>query len=159
ERVNATGSRKVKKLLLADDYDGVLAVAREQVEGSAHALDVSVALTERADERAQMARVVKKLAMGVEAPLVIDSTEADVQRAPLERSPGRALTNSINLENGTARIEAVLPLAVEHGAAVVALTIDEHGMAQTAARKLEIASRIHDICTREYGLAPEDLVF
>src|SRR5581483_3652968 len=77
ERVNATGSRKVKRLLLADDYDGVLQVAREQVEGSAHALDVSVALTERADEANQMARVVKKLAMGVEGPLVIDSTEAD----------------------------------------------------------------------------------
>jgi 5-methyltetrahydrofolate--homocysteine methyltransferase len=159
ERVNATGSRKVKRLLLADDYDGVLQVAREQVEGSAHALDVSVALTERADEANQMARVVKKLAMGVEAPLVIDSTEADVQRAALELYPGRAIINSINLENGLARIEAVVPLAVEHGAAVVALTIDEQGMAQTAERKAAIARRIHDICTREYGLAPEDLIF
>jgi 5-methyltetrahydrofolate--homocysteine methyltransferase len=159
ERVNATGSRKVKRLLLADDYDGVLQVAREQVEGSAHTLDVSVALTERADEKEQMARVIKKLSMGVEAPLVIDSTEADVQQAALERYPGRAIINSINLENGLARIEAVVPLAAEHGAALVALTIDEIGMAQTAERKFEVARRIHDICTRDYGLAPEDLIF
>ena len=159
ERVNATGSRKVKRLLLKDDYDGVLQVAREQVEGSAHALDVSVALTERADEAAQMAHVVKKLSMGVEAPLVIDSTEGDVQQAALELCPGRAIVNSINLENGLARIEAVMPLVVEHGAVVVALTIDEQGMAQTAARKLAIAKRIHDICTHDYGLAPADLIF
>lgn len=159
ERVNATGSRKVKRLLLAEDYDGVLQVAREQVEGSAHALDVSVALTERADEAEQMASVVKKLSMGVEAPLVLDSTELDVQRAALELYPGRALINSINLENGLEKIESVLPLAVEHGAALVALTIDEVGMAQTAERKFEVAQRIYQICTGDYGLAPEDLIF
>lgn len=158
ERVNATGSRRVKRLLLAEDYDGVLQVAREQLEGNAHALDVCVALTERADERAQMERVVKKLALGVEAPLIIDSTEPEVHIAALELYPGRAVVNSINLENGTEKVAALLPAVVEHGAAVVALTIDEQGMALTAERKLAVARRIYDLCTREYGLAPEDLI-
>ncbi|MDP9371374.1 MAG: homocysteine S-methyltransferase family protein, partial [Chloroflexota bacterium] len=159
ERVNATGSRKVKRLLLADDYDGVLAVAREQADSGAHVLDVSVAMTERPDEAAQMRAVVKKLAMGIELPLVIDSTEADVIGAALEIYPGRAVVNSINMEDGRGRIERVAPLLVEHGAAVVALCIDEIGMAKTAARKLEVAKKIHDIVVGEYGLAPDALLF
>ncbi|HEX6939761.1 MAG TPA: homocysteine S-methyltransferase family protein [Longimicrobiales bacterium] len=159
ERVNAQGSRAVKRLLLADDYDGVVEVAREQVEGGAHVLDVCVALTERQDEAEQMRRLVKHLAQGVEAPLQIDSTEADVVRAALEQYPGRAIINSVNLENGRGRIDAVLPLAVEHGAAVVALTIDEEGMAKTAERKLAVARRIADIICGEYGLPRDALIF
>ncbi|MBX6364976.1 MAG: homocysteine S-methyltransferase family protein [Gemmatimonadetes bacterium] len=159
ERVNAQGSRAVKRLLLADDYEGVLEVARGQVEGGAHLLDVCVALTERSDEAEQMRRLVKLLAQGVEAPLMIDTTEVDVVEAALKQYPGRAVINSINLENGRKRIDAVLPHVVEHGAAVVALTIDEEGMAKTAERKLAVARRIHDIATGEYGLAPEDLIF
>src|SRR3989304_3044682 len=84
ERVNSQGSRKIKKLLLEDDYDGIVAVARDQVEGGAHLLDVCVALTERADEAAQMKTVIKKLQMSVETPLMIDSTEADGLRGALE---------------------------------------------------------------------------
>ena len=159
ERVNAQGSRAVKRLLLAEDYDGVLEIAREQVEGGAHLLDVCVALTERQDEAAQMRRLVKLLAQAVEAPLVIDTTEPEVVKAALEQYPGRAIVNSIHLENGRARIDAVVPLVVEHGAAVVALTIDEQGMAKTAERKLEVARRIYEIAVGEYGLAPEDLIF
>ncbi len=159
ERVNATGSRKVKRLLLADDYDGVLAVAREQVDSGAHVLDISVAMTERADEVEQMRKVVKTLSMGVELPLVIDSTEADVIKAALEVCPGRAIVNSINMEDGRGRIERVAPLLVEHGAATVALCIDEIGMAKTAARKLEVARKIHDIVVGEYGLPPDALLF
>ena len=159
ERVNSQGSRKVKRLLLADDYDGIRGVAREQVEAGAHVLDVCVALTERADEAQQMATVVKLLSMSVEAPIMIDSTEAGVIAQALEHIPGRAIVNSINMENGRGRIDAVLPLVKRHGAAVVALTIDEVGMAKTAARKLEIARRIHDIAVGEFGLAPEDLIF
>ena len=109
ERVNTQGSRKVKRLALADDYDGMLDVARDQMEEGAHALDVCVALTERADERDSMRTLVKKLALQVEAPLVIDSTEADVIEAALEQYPGRAIVNSINMENGRERIEAVMP--------------------------------------------------
>ncbi|MEL7674873.1 MAG: homocysteine S-methyltransferase family protein, partial [Chloroflexota bacterium] len=145
ERVNSQGSRKIKRLLLEDDYDGILQVARQQVEAGAHILDVCVALTERADEAEQMRQVVKKLSMGVDVPLMIDSTEADVIEAALKVYPGRALINSINLENGRQRVDAVVPLAVEHGAAVVALTIDQQGMAKTAARKVEIARAIYDI--------------
>ncbi len=159
ERVNSTGSKKAKQALLKDDYDTLLTIAREQVEGGAHALDVQVALTERSDEAEQMRRTVKKLSMGIEAPLVIDSTEASVIQAALESYPGRAIVNSINMENGRGRIEAVLPLVKEHGAAVVALTIDEEGMGKTAERKCAIARRIYDICTQEYGLRPDALIF
>jgi 5-methyltetrahydrofolate--homocysteine methyltransferase len=159
ERVNTQGSRKVKRLLLADDYEGVLEVAREQAESGAHVLDVCVALTERADEADQMARVVKLLSMSVEQPLMIDSTEAPVIEQALEAIPGRAIVNSINMENGRKRIDAVVPLAKTHGAAVVALTIDEIGMAKTRERKLEVARKIYDIVVGEYGLAPEDLIY
>ncbi|HEX6797687.1 MAG TPA: homocysteine S-methyltransferase family protein, partial [Ktedonobacterales bacterium] len=159
ERVNAQGSRKIKRALLADDYDTLLEVAREQVAGGAHVLDVQTALTERPDEADQMRRAVKKLEMGIEAPLVIDSTEAGVIQAALETYPGRAVVNSVNLENGRQRVDAVLPLAREHGSAVVALTIDEEGMAKTADKKLDVARRIHDIATGEFGLRPEALLF
>jgi 5-methyltetrahydrofolate--homocysteine methyltransferase len=159
ERVNAQGSRKVKRLLLAEDFEGILEVAREQVDGGAHVLDVCVAVTERSDEADQMERVVRLLSQSVEAPLMIDSTEPEVIRRALEHVPGRALVNSINMENGRARIDAVVPLARRHGAALVALTIDEQGMARTAARKLEVARKIHDLVVGEYGLAPSDLLF
>ncbi|HEV2460846.1 MAG TPA: dihydropteroate synthase, partial [Ktedonobacterales bacterium] len=159
ERVNAQGSRKVKQALLADDYDTLLQVARQQVEGGAHVLDVQVALTERGDEADQMRLAVKKLEMGIEAPLVIDTTEAGVVQSALETYPGRAVINSVNLENGRQRVDSVLPLAREHGSAVVALTIDEEGMAKTAEKKLEVARRIYEIATREYGLPPEALLF
>src|SRR5512140_1880084 len=159
ERVNAQGSRKVKRLLLAEDYEGIVQVAREQVDAGAHVLDVCVAVTERADEAAQMAEVVKLLSMTVESPIMIDSTELDVIKAALEHIPGRAIVNSINMEKGRKRIDSVLPVVKANGAAVVALTIDEAGMAKTAARKLEIARRIHDIATQEYDLAPEDIIF
>ncbi|HZI28459.1 MAG TPA: methionine synthase [Gemmatimonadaceae bacterium] len=159
ERVNSQGSRKVKRLLLEDDYDGILNVAREQSESGAHVLDVCVALTERADEADQMSKVVKLLSMSVESPLMIDSTEASVIEAALEHVPGRAIINSINMENGRKRIDSVVPLAKTHGAALVALTIDEIGMAKTRDRKLEVARKIHDIVVNEYDLAPGDLVF
>jgi 5-methyltetrahydrofolate--homocysteine methyltransferase len=159
ERVNAQGSRKVKRLLLADDYEGILEVARDQVESGAHVLDVCVALTERGDEAAQMATVVKLLSMSVETPIMIDSTEAPVIEKALEAIPGRAIVNSINMENGRERIDRVVPLAKKHGAALVALTIDPQGMAKTRERKLEVARAIHDIVVGEYGLAPEDLIF
>ncbi len=159
ERVNAQGSRAVKRLLLADDYEGILEVARNQVDAGAHVLDVCVAVTERADEAAQMSAVVKLLSMSVETPLMIDSTEADVIAAALEHTPGRAIINSINMENGRKRIDAVVPLAKRHGAAMVALTIDEQGMARTRERKLEVARKIHDIVTGEFGMPPESLIF
>src|SRR5437867_3217341 len=159
ERLNTQGSRKVKRLVIEDRIDELIPVAREQMEGGAHVLDVCVALTERIDEAAQMRRLVKKLALSVETPLSIDSTEAGVIEEALKAYPGSAIVNSINLENGRQRVDAVMPLVVRYGAAVIALTIDEAGMAKTAERKLEVARRIHDLVTREYGLPPERLIF
>lgn len=159
ERVNTQGSRVVKRLLLGEQYDEILDVARNQVEGGAHLLDVCVALTERSDEANQMTEVVKHLRSTVEAPLVFDSTEPDVLKAALEAYPGRAVINSINLEAGRAKADGVLNLARQHGAAVIALTIDEVGMAHTADRKVEIARRIHQIACAEHGRPPSSLIF
>src|SRR6185312_4070635 len=159
ERINAQGSRRIKRLLLEENYDEIVLVAREQIEGGAHVLDICTALTERNDEALQMATVVKKLAQSVETPLMIDSTEPAVIDAALKICAGRAIVNSINLENGRGKIDSVMPLVRESGSAVVALTIDEIGMAKTAERKVEIAQRIFDIVTQEYGLAPGALIF
>ncbi|HEX2911745.1 MAG TPA: methionine synthase [Chloroflexia bacterium] len=159
ERVNAQGSKKAKQMLLRDDYEGLMTIAREQVDGGAHTLDVQVALTERADEPEQMRRTIKKLSTAIEAPLFIDSTEAGAIEAALKAAPGRVVINSINMERGRERIEAVMPVVREHGAAVIALTIDEEGMAHTAQKKLEIAQRIRDIVHNEYGLPDDSLVF
>jgi 5-methyltetrahydrofolate--homocysteine methyltransferase len=158
ERLNAQGSRKVKELLLGDDYPGLVQIARGQVEAGAHVLDVCVALNERDDETAQMRTLVKLLAQSVDAPLMIDSTEADVVEGALKTYPGRCIVNSVNLEKSGERVKKVLPLCKRYGAAVVAMTIDERGMAQTAERKAEVAQRTVAIAA-EYGLAPESLVF
>ena len=159
ERCNAQGSRKFKRLLLAEDYDAILELGREQVDGGAHALDLSVAVTERLDEAELMGKVVKKLAMGVDVPLVIDSTEPEVMEAALKAAPGRCLLNSTHLEGGRSKAERVFALAKAHNAAVLCLTIDENGMAKTAQSKLEVARRIYDLAVNEYGLRPEALVF
>src|SRR4051794_6955654 len=158
ERVNAQGSRKAKELLLAEDYDGLVQVAEDQVEGGAHVLDVCVALTERQDEAEQMRETVKRISLTQPAPIQIDSTEPEVIRAALDQIPGRAIVNSVNLEAGPAKLDVVAPLAVEHGAALIALTIDEAGMARTAERKVEIARRIAELCDG-HGLARELLIF
>ena len=159
ERLNTQGSRKVKELLLAEDFESLLQIGCDQTEGGAHALDICTALTERADEGDLMRRLVHKLALAVDAPIVVDSTEVSVVETALKAAPGRCLINSINLEGGRKRIDSFVPLAKQYGAALIALTIDEQGMAKTAERKLEIARRIHEIVTGEFGLAPEDLVF
>src|SRR4051794_37964119 len=159
ERVNSQGSRKAKELLLANDYDGLVQVAEDQVDGGAHLLDLCVALTERQDEDEQMRQVVKRIALTQPAPLQIDTTEPNVMQVALEQNPGRAVINSINLEAGRDKADSVVPLAKEHGAALIALTIDEVGMAKTAERKLEIAQRIHDICVNDHGFDPELLIF
>jgi 5-methyltetrahydrofolate--homocysteine methyltransferase len=159
ERVNSQGSRKAKELLLADDYDGLLIVAEDQVAGGAHVLDVCVALTERQDEAEQMRQVVKRISLTQPAPIQIDSTEPDVIDTALQQIPGRAIVNSINLEAGRDKLDRVVPLANAHGAAVIALTIDEVGMAKTAERKLEVARRITQLCCEQHGLDPEALIF
>src|SRR6476469_5715337 len=159
ERVNSQGSRKAKELLLADDYDGLVQVAEDQVEGGAHVLDICVALTERQDEDEQMAAVAKRISLTQPSPIQVDSTEPEVLKAALETIPGRAIVNSINLEAGRDKADVVVPLAKAHGAALIALTIDEVGMAKTAQRKVEIAERLRDIACEEHGLEPEALIF
>ncbi|MEZ0397362.1 MAG: homocysteine S-methyltransferase family protein [Anaerolineales bacterium] len=159
ERCNAQGSKKFKELLLAEDYDAILEIARSQVTFGAHALDISTAVTERPDEDQLMRKVVKKLAAGVEVPLVIDTTEPAVLEVALKTAPGRCLINSTHLEGGRAKADRVFALAKELNAAVIVLTIDEQGMAKTAERKLEVAKRIYDIAVNEHGLRPDALLF
>ncbi len=159
ERVNSQGSKRAKELLLADDYDGLVQVAEDQVEGGAHVLDICVALTERQDEDEQMRSVVERVSLTQPAPIQVDSTEPEVIRAALEQIPGRAIVNSVNLEAGRGKADVVIPLARAHGAALIALTIDEVGMAKTAERKVEIAKRIREIACEEHGLDPEALIF
>jgi 5-methyltetrahydrofolate--homocysteine methyltransferase len=159
ERVNSQGSRAAKEMLLADNYDGLVQVAEDQVTGGAHVLDVCVALTERQDEDVQMGTVVERISLTQPSPVQVDSTEPEVIEAALEKIPGRAIVNSINLEAGRDKADRVVPLAKAHGAALIALTIDEVGMAKTADRKVEIAKRIRDLCCDEHGLDPEALIF
>ena len=159
ERVNSQGSRKVKRLLLEDDYDSLVEIAVGQVESGAHMLDVAVALTERDDELEQMETLIKRLSMAVEVPLILDTTESDVAEAALSIYPGKGVINGNNLENGRDRIDSILPLAKRYGAAVLSMTIDEVGMAHTRQRKLDIAKRITEIATDEYGMARGDLIF
>ncbi|HEY7890627.1 MAG TPA: homocysteine S-methyltransferase family protein [Solirubrobacteraceae bacterium] len=159
ERVNSQGSRKAKELLLADDYDGLVQIAEDQVSGGAHVLDLCVALTERVDEDEQMRELAKRISLTQEPPIQLDSTEPEVIERALEQIPGRAVVNSVNLEAGRAKLDRVAPVAIAHGAALIALTIDEVGMAKTAQRKLEIAQRITQLCCEEHGLDPELLIF
>ena len=159
ERVNSQGSRKAKELLLADDYDGLVQVAEDQVEGGAHVLDLCVALTERQDEDEQMRLVAKKVSLTQPAPIQVDSTEPDVIEKALDQIPGRAIVNSVNLEAGRDKLDKVVPIALQHGAALIALTIDEVGMAKTRERKLEIAQRIKELVCDEHGMDPELLIF
>src|SRR3954454_4325138 len=159
ERVNSQGSRRAKELLLADDYDALLQVAEDQVEGGAHVLDLCVALTERSDEGEQMRFVSKKVSRTQPAPIQIDSTEPDVIATARDQIPGRAIVNSVNLEAGRDKLDTVVPIAMEHGAALIALTIDEVGMAKTRERKLEIAKRITKLVCEDHGMDPELLIF
>ena len=159
ERLNTQGSLKFKKMVLAEDFDGALELARQQVDNGAHGLDLCVALTERPDEIQLMRRLVKILAPSVRVPLIIDTTEPDVLETALQTAPGRCLINSTNLEGGRAKADRIFKLARKYNAAVILLTIDEQGMAKTAVRKLEIARRLHTIAVDEFGFEPQDLVF
>ena len=146
-------------MLLADDYDGLVTVAEDQVNGGAHVLDICVALTERQDEDEQMRQTVKRISLTQPAPIQVDSTEPEVIETALEQIPGRAIVNSINLEAGRDKLDRVVPIAKAHGAALIALTIDEVGMAKTAERKVEIAQRLTELCCDEHGLDRESLIF
>ncbi|NLF52609.1 MAG: dihydropteroate synthase, partial [Leptolinea sp.] len=159
ERLNSQGSRKFKELLLAEDYDSMITIARDQIDNGAHGLDLCVALTERTDESTLMYNIIKILSPVVKVPFIFDSTEPDVLETALKTAPGRSLINSTNLESGRDKADRIFSLAKKYNAAVIVLTIDEAGMAKTADRKLEIAKRIYDIAINDHGLLPGDLVF
>ena len=158
ERTNANGSKKFRELLAAGDLDGMVGMAREQVKDGSHMLDVCAAYVGR-NETADMTALIKRLATDVTAPLVIDSTEVDVLEAALKLCGGKCVINSINLEDGEERLDRVCRLAKRHGAALIALTIDEEGMAKTCERKVAVAKRIHDLAVNRHGVRSSDLIF
>jgi len=158
ERTNANGSKKFRELLQKEDYDGMVMMAKEAIKEGAHVLDVCVAYVGR-DEVRDMKEFVTRLNTQVPLPLVIDSTEANVIEAALQLCAGKAIVNSINMEDGEERIDHVIPLCKRYGAAVVALTIDERGMAKTSKDKFAIAKRIYDLVVNKYGMHPSDLIF
>ena len=158
ERCNANGSKKFRERQATEDWDGCLAIAREQIAEASHALDLCTAFVGR-DEVADMTALVTKVRGAVTAPLVIDSTELDVLEAALKLYGGKAIINSVHFEDGEGSAAARLALAKRYGAAVIALTIDEEGMAKAVAHKLEIARRLYAFAVEQHGLAPEDLLF
>ncbi len=158
ERLNANGSRKFRELLLAEDWDGITQVAKDQVREGAHTLDVCVDYVGR-DGAADMVEVVSRLATQSTLPLVLDSTQVDVLSAGLRRLGGRAVINSVNLEDGRGKADTLFALARQFGAALVALAIDEEGQARTADWKVDVCKRLADIAVDDHGLSTTDLVF
>ena len=158
ERCNANGSKKFRERQAAGDWEGCVAMGRDQVREGSHAIDVCTAFVGR-DEIADMREVVGRMRGGVAAPLVIDTTEIAVLETALKLYGGKPIVNSINFEDGEAPAAARLALARKFGAGVIALTIDEEGMAKDVDRKLAIARRLYDFAVREHGLPPEDLLF
>ncbi len=158
ERTNANGSRKFKELLEREDYDAMVSMGREAVREGAHVIDVCVAYVGRNETR-DMIETIFRFNQQITLPLMIDSTEAPVLEEALKRIGGKSIINSINLEDGEERMRNVCPLAKKYGAALVALTIDEKGMAKTAQDKLRIAKRIFDLATQKYGILAEDIFF
>jgi 5-methyltetrahydrofolate--homocysteine methyltransferase len=159
ERLNAQGSKKAKKSVLAQDIDGLFSIAASQVDDGAAILDVSLAVSEQSDEAALMERVVTRLTSGIKAPLMIDTTDPDVVAHALDRIPGRAIVNSINFEGGEDRARKTFDLLKRNGGLVVCLTIDEQGMAFDIKRKRAIARRIALMAQAEYGISPDRLIF
>ena len=157
ERTNANGSKKFKRLLEEEQWDGLVDMAREELSGGAHVLDVCVDYVGR-DGVADMEQIVGRLAQHVDAPLMLDSTDAKAIEAGLKRGGGRCIVNSINLEDGEQRLDDICPLLQKYGATAVALTIDEEGMAKTATRKVEVATRLHDLYTKKWGLQSCDMM-
>src|SRR5437899_3546934 len=147
-----------KNMVRGGKYDDILALAKKLVAEGSHMLDLCCAIVGE-DEKGYISSILEKVATRVPAPILVDSTEADVIEEALKRIPGKAIINSINLEDGEKRTSKVLPMAKRYGAAVIALTIDEDGMALTADKKVAIAHRIADLATNKYGIRAVDLIF
>ena len=147
-----------KNMVRTQNYDAILTLAKKLVNEGSHMLDLCCAIVGE-DEKGYISNILEKIATRVPAPITVDSTEADVVEEALKRIPGKAIINSINLEDGEKRTAKVLPMAKRYGAAVIALTIDEEGMALTAEKKTAIAKRIFDLAVNKYGIRPVDLIF
>ena len=147
-----------RNLVKGKKYDDILTLAKKLANEGSHMLDLCCAIVGE-DEKGYMSAILEKIATRVPAPILVDSTEADVVEEALKRIPGKAIINSINLEDGEKRTSKVLPMAKRYGAAVIALTIDEEGMALTAEKKVAIAKRIFELATKKYGIRPVDLIF
>ena len=160
ERTNANGSRAFRDAMLEENWDECVEIAKKQVRDGAHLLDVSVDYVGR-DGVKDMQEIVSRFASASTLPLVIDSTEPQVMQAGLELIGGRAVINSVNFEDGdgpNSRFQKSMPLVREHGAAVIALTIDEEGQARTREDKVRIASRLIDTLIRDWEMRVEDII-
>jgi len=157
ERCNANGSKAWRERQAAGDWDGCVAIGREQVAEGSHSLDVCTAFVGR-DEKAEMCEVIRRFTSAINAPLVIDSTETQVIEAALKLHGGKPIINSINFEDGEGHAADRMVLARKFGAAVIGLTIDERGMAKTPEDKLRIARRLVEFACGRYGLPPSDLL-
>ncbi len=158
ERCNANGSRAFRRLQESGDWDGCVEIGREQVKEGSHTLDICTAFVGR-DEIAEMSEMVARMRGAINAPLVIDSTEYPVLEAAMKLYGGKPIINSINFEDGEEAADKRLRLAKRFGAAIIALTIDESGMAKDADHKLRLAERLYDFACNTHGLAPSDLMF
>ena len=158
ERVNASGSKKMRDLLNAEDWDGLVSLAREQEREGAHILDVNVDFVGRDGER-DMHELASRLVTSVKIPLMFDSTEWQKMEAGLEHAGGKCILNSTNYEDGEPRFAKVLELCKRYGASVVIGTIDEQGMARTSDGKFEIAKRAYEQATTKYGIPAHDIFF
>lgn len=160
ERTNANGSRAFRDALISEDWQTCIEIARDQIRDGAHMLDLSVDYVGR-DGVKDMIELASRLATTSTLPIMLDSTEPAVLKAGLEHLGGRSLINSVNFEDGdgpTSRFARIMPLVKEHGAAVVALTIDEEGQARTADWKIRVAQRLITDLTEKWGMAVEDIL-
>jgi 5-methyltetrahydrofolate--homocysteine methyltransferase len=158
ERLNTQGSRKAKEMVLKNDIDGLVNLARTQVDDGAHCLDICVATTERSDESDFMKNLVKRLSLEIEAPLVIDSTDPKVIKNALEQIPGKPIINSINLEGDGSKFHSLAPMMVRYGVPAIAMCIGPNGMAKTPPEKLETAKLLFNT-GKAYGLQSWQFIF
>ena len=158
ERLNTQGSKKAKAMVLKEDIDGLVTLGREQVEDGAHCIDVCVATTERSDEIDFMKKLVKRLSLEVEAPLVIDSTDPKVIEDAILQIPGKPIINSINLEGDGTRFHSLAPLMSKYGVPAIAMCIGPDGMAKTAQEKIDVAKLLYET-GKNYNLQPWQFIF
>ena len=158
ERLNTQGSKKAKRLVLSDDFDGLIDLGREQVNDGAHCIDVCVATTERSDELEFMKKLVKRLSLEIDAPLVIDSTDPKVITEAIYQIPGRPVINSINLEGDGSRFRSLAPIMAKFGIPSISMCIGPNGMAKTSDDKINVARLLFET-GKKYGLKPWQYIF